>query len=79
MTEINQSWVNVVGPLFGIVFGLVGAIFNKRLGQKAAEFQKNVFHIHVSETATRGAQIGYLVLGIVFVVAGVLNLLRLWW
>jgi uncharacterized membrane protein YdcZ (DUF606 family) len=77
MTAMNEWWMNLFGGLLGIVFGSVGIIFHKRLGQKAMEFQKNVFHTRVSETAIRGTKIGYLIIGIVFVVCGVLYLLRL--
>ena len=76
MTEMN-GWWNVIGALFGIVFGLVGVIFHKRLGQKAMEFQKNVFHIHASETATRGTQVGYLIIGVIFIVFGLIELLKI--
>ncbi len=77
MTTMNEWWMNLFGALFGIMLGLAAVIFHKRLGQKAMEFQNKVFHIRVSETAIRGSQIGYLIIGIVFVVAGVLYLLRL--
>ena len=78
MTTINEWWVNLFGGLMGIGFGLAGIIFHRWFGQKAMEFQKKVFHTRVSETAIRGSQIGYMIVGIVFVVAGVSYLLRLW-
>ncbi len=77
MMDINASVLNLLGEIFGIVIGVCSIVFHKRLGRWVAEFQRKVFHIHVSEVGVRGAQIGYLIIGIIFVLFGIVTLINI--
>lgn len=54
-----------------MLFGLFLLFFNKIFGHLTAEFQYKIFHIHFSE---KGYQISSIIIGILFVIFGILSL-----
>ena len=69
---MDNSIINLFVHIFLIALGLFSIIYHKRWGIEAAKFQLKYFHLHYKE---RGYQIGYLFIGIFFVVFGLLVLL----
>ena len=70
---MNKAYVETMGAIFFIIFGLGFVIFHKIFGRWAAEFQYKFFHLRFNETIY---QIGYLIVGIIFIILGVLTLFR---
>lgn len=64
--------VNLLGAIFFVILGLFFSLFHKMIGRLTTEFQYKLLHIHFSE---KGYQISFIVIGIVFVVFGILSLL----
>lgn len=67
---------NFIGNLFFVIFGLCFAIFHKALARLAVEWQYKLFHIKYTETTIKITGIGFLLVGIVFIILSVLSFFR---
>ncbi len=67
--------VDYIGNLFFIFFGLFITIFHKALARLAVEWQYKLFHIKYTETTIKFTGIGFLLVGAVFIILSMLNLL----
>ena len=65
------SWV------VAIIMGICAIARHKRLGFEAWKFQKDIFHIHLDEKWIRWGSVGHLIVGIFFVLFGLIELLKL--
>jgi hypothetical protein len=71
---MNESFIDTIGGVFFLLVGLYSSIFYKRIGRLAVGFQYKIIHRHFNET---GFQICFLLGGIIFVILGILTLLRI--
>ncbi len=76
---MKSLWIELVGSTLFVCLGLYSAIFHNTLGRKATDFQSKIFQIHTNDFMTRGTQIGYLIVGIFFVIFGVWMLFRIFY
>jgi len=66
--------MDILGGIISVIIGLCFVAFYKQLGHKTAEFYYRLFHIQFSE---KGYQIGFLVIGIIFGIIGLLSVLHI--
>lgn len=65
--------INTIGVTIIVMAGVLFVIFHKAFGRRTAEFYYKLSHVHFSE---KGYQIGFLLIGLVFIVFGLLSLLQ---
>ena len=68
--------IDLIGNIFAIILGLYSSILHKKLAQSAAKWQDKLFHVKYDEPTTKWVGMSFFVLGIVFIIIGSLNLLR---
>lgn len=68
---MNKNLTDIIGAVFLIVAGVCSAIFHRILAKISVEQQYKIFHVRINE---RHSWIAFLVLGIAFIVFGVLSL-----
>jgi len=71
---MDKNTIGMLGGIISLIAGLVFVILHKQLGQKTADFYYRLLHINFSE---RGYQVGFLLVGIAFVVFGLLSVFQL--
>jgi len=71
---MDKNITDILGATISVIMGLCFAIFHKQLAHKTAEFYYKFLHIHFSE---KGYQIGFLAIGIIFVIIGCLSLFHI--
>ena len=70
----SNPLINTLGYAALTIMGIYFVARHKRLGFLAKEFQRKTFKIHASEQWYR---VGYLVGGIIFVIFGLIELLKI--
>jgi hypothetical protein len=78
---MSGSIINTLGGIFFTVLGLGFAIFYKFVGSKAAYSQQkfwSLFHFRIefTETDIKRFQIGFLIIGLAFIVFGLLTIFQ---
>ena len=68
-----KMWAWVVSIIMGICF----IVRHKQLGFQAYKFQKDVFNIQLDEKWIRIGSVGYVFVGIFFVLFGLIQLLNI--
>lgn len=63
--------INTIGSIFLIGMGLIFSVFYKKIGVSAARFQSKFFRINFD---ARYYKYPYLIIGIIFVIVGILSL-----
>ncbi len=71
---MNKQIVDIIGAILSICFGLCFALFSKQLAYKTANTYYELLHIRFSE---KGYRIAFLVVGIAFMIFGILAVLRI--
>jgi len=67
-----QSTLNTIFAIAFVIMGLCFAVFHKKIGRRAVNWNKEYFGYSLPEIIH---QIAFLVVGIIFAIAGILNLL----
>jgi hypothetical protein len=70
---LNMTRIDLFGNIFSITFGLCAIIFHRKIASMASEFQYKLLHIHFNEA---GFRIGFLIVGVLFVIFGIFDILR---
>lgn len=70
----NSNFLNLLGSAYFFILGFILFCFHKKLGAKAVEFQVRWFN--KLGRSKKFNQYGYLFVGIIFMIFGVLMLLR---
>jgi len=65
---------HTIGGVIFVVLGLIFSIYHIQLGHRTAKFYYKLLGIHFSE---KGYQIGFLLCGIIFIIFGLLSMLRI--
>lgn len=71
---MNKTTLDTIGGIIIMIMGLAFAIFHKQIAHRTAAFYYKLLHVHFSE---KGYQIGFLVVGIVFAVFGLLSIFQI--
>ncbi len=79
---MDRVIVDVLGNIISIVIGVILAIYHKSLGIKAAYYNQRflkLFHIQIefSEETIKGIQIMFLIIGISFIIFGILAIFQI--
>jgi hypothetical protein len=69
----TQPMMNIVGGILFVMMGLTCGIFYKNFGCKTSDFYYKILNIRFS---IKGYQVFLLASGIVFIICGLLNIIR---
>ncbi len=72
--NMTKSVIDTIGGSIAIIMGLLFTIFYKQLAHKTADFYYKLLHIQFGE---KGYKIGVLVIGISFIIFGLLTVLHI--
>jgi len=65
---------NLIGGMVFMILGLFLAIFSNQIALMTASFYRKLFTVHFNE---KGYRIGFLIVGILFLVFGILSILHI--
>jgi len=68
----SKVMINTIMDIACIIFGLSLLIFHKWLGLRTSNFWYKIVPIRISE---KGYEIGFLIVGILFIILGLISLL----
>lgn len=71
---MHKFFIDIIGAIFFISFGLFLSIFHKTIGRLTAKQQYKILHIRFN---SKGYQISFIFVGIIFIVLGVLSLFQI--
>jgi hypothetical protein len=71
---MNKDLIGILGGSVLIIVGLVLAVFHKKIAYKTSDFYFRLLHIKFPE---RGYEIGFLVVGILFIILGILSAFKI--
>ncbi len=66
-----------IGDILSVAFGLWFALFHKTLGERAAKYQQKFWRADFGEKTIRGIQISFLMVGLFFILFGLLSLFKI--
>lgn len=75
--KVNKSTIDLFVYALGILFGFYCIIFHNILGRKVIEYQSKFSHLHFNAATEKRTQIIVLIVGMFFVIFGVLVILKI--
>jgi hypothetical protein len=69
--------VNAIGDVISVLLGLCFVTFCRPLAERAAKYQQNFWGANFGVGTIKGIQIGFLLVGIFFIIFGLLSIFHI--